>query len=145
MLFFGEMHECRARLEARQDSMPDRRFEDIFIRTLPPKYEFLRHMAYRNRTMGVPEILPTSYDAYIDEISRSANEPVVAKPVTVMQAEVPHTEGFACHQQGHRLCDCSNKQQRPSGSKQYNRGKSAACKDGDGQLKLVLLPSRNTQ
>lgn len=127
------LYECRARLEALQDSVPDRRFEAIIIRTIPPNYEFLRHKTYRNRTMGVPEILPTSCDAYIDEISRSANEPAVAKPCTVMRAEVSHTEGVACHQQGHRMCDCSNKQQRPSGSKKYNRGRSAAGKGGDGQ------------
>lgn len=70
MLFFGEMYDHRAGLEALQDPGPDRRFELYALRSSPPKYELVCHM-YQDRTVGVPEIRSTSCDAYIDELARS--------------------------------------------------------------------------
>ena len=98
--FMFTMDGFRGRLEDMGQPVPDERYEDIILQSLPAEYERVDTASYERRNLHLTDIRRTISAHYIDYLSRLNNSPLVAGRGVAMQATGGDDSTIKCHYRG---------------------------------------------
>ena len=91
------MNGFNERLEDMGQPVPDERYEDVILQTLPAEYERVCTASYERRDFHLADIRRMMNALYIDCLCRSNNSPLVAGREIVMQATEGDDSTIKCH------------------------------------------------